>query len=172
MMTIGGRVSGLCCFIQWFALESFVVITYYQSAPKTRLLLLHRKKGDNVMIMLLKLLNLAFIAITCNASTPMSSPFRQSLLTPIVVGVRRATRNTQRRGISSTAITANSHDVVRRSRGGAAKTNCDGKPPVKLLRWAYAAAGLATTAGWGTMVYTSIRDNQPVGAMMPCEFGI
>ena len=122
------------------------------------------------MIMLLKLLNLAFIAITCNASAPMSSPFRQSLLTPIVVGVRRATRNTQRRGISSTAITANSHDVV--SRGGAAKTCCDGKPPVKLLRWAYAAAGLATTAGWGTMVYTSIRDNQPVGAMMPCEFGI
>lgn len=33
---IGGWVSGLCCFIQWFALDSFVVITYYHSAPKTQ----------------------------------------------------------------------------------------------------------------------------------------
>ena len=158
-------------------------VASYNGSPSNLLLLspiisLPPKRGcfsprrRATMIMLLKLLNLAFIAITCNASAPMSSPFQQSLLTPIVVGVRRATRNTQLHGISSTAITANSHDVVRRSRGGAAKTNCDGKPPVKLLRWAYAAAGLATTAGWGTMVYTSIRDNQPVGAMMPCEFGI
>ena len=38
---------------------------------------------------------------------------------------------------------------------------------MKLLRWAYTAAGIATTSAWGTMVYTAIRDNQPPGAMMP-----
>lgn len=43
-----------------------------------------------------------------------------------------------------------------------------GKPPVKFLRWAYTAAGVATTAAWSTMVYTTIRSNQPQGAMMPC----
>ena len=39
---------------------------------------------------------------------------------------------------------------------------------LKHLRWAYAATGVATTAAWSTMVYTTIRSNQPPGAMMPC----
>lgn len=115
------------------------------------------------------LLNLVLIAATCNASAPMASGgFRPSLLTPIVVGVRRATLNMnmnchQRHTTTPVVIEPS---VTSVSRGGAAV--CDGcKPPVKLLRWAYAAAGVATTAGWGTMVYTTIRDNQPAGAMMP-----
>lgn len=40
------------------------------------------------------------------------------------------------------------------------------KPPA-LLQWAYKACGLATTAAWSTIVYTTIRSNQPLGAMMP-----
>ena len=129
------------------------------------------------MMHMLLLFNLAFIIACCHASAPLSSttPFRQLTL-PIVVGVRRASmsRNIQRRHTAASttysnidiSTTANPKDVVS-TRGGAAMTS--GKPPVKLLRWAYAAAGLATTSAWGTMVYTTIRDNQPAGAMMPCE---
>ena len=119
------------------------------------------------MMMRFILLNLAFVAATCNAAAQMSLGVRQRMLTPIVVGVRRATMNTShQRYTNKPAVVEPS--VTSVSRGGAAV--CDGacKPPVKLLRWAYAAAGVATTAGWGTMVYTTIRDNQPAGAMMPC----
>ncbi len=46
------------------------------------------------------------------------------------------------------------------------------KPPVAdkpsgLLQVAYSACGLATSAAWTTVVLTTIRSNQPVGAMMP-----
>lgn len=40
------------------------------------------------------------------------------------------------------------------------------KPP-RFLRFAYSACGLATTATWFTVVRTTIRSNQPLGAMMP-----
>ena len=32
---------------------------------------------------------------------------------------------------------------------------------------AYSACGLATTAAWSRIVFTTIRSNQPLGAMMP-----
>jgi len=37
----------------------------------------------------------------------------------------------------------------------------------KLLAGGYTACGLAATAAWSTIVYTTIRSNQPLGAMMP-----
>jgi len=40
------------------------------------------------------------------------------------------------------------------------------KPPA-FLQAAYGACGLATTAAWTTVVLTTIRSNQPLGAMMP-----
>ena len=40
------------------------------------------------------------------------------------------------------------------------------KPP-GFLQVAYSACGLATTAAWVNVVRTTIRSNQPVGAMMP-----
>ena len=40
------------------------------------------------------------------------------------------------------------------------------KPP-SLLRMAYSACGLATSAAWTTVVRTTIRSNQPLGALMP-----
>lgn len=118
-------------------------------------------------MMRILLLTLAYIVATCNAAAAaqMSVGLRQRMLTPIVVGVRRATMNSsqQRYATKSDLIQPS---VTSVSRGGTAI--CDRKPPVKLLQWAYAGAGMATTAGWGTMAYTTIRDNQPAGAMMPC----
>lgn len=116
-----------------------------------------------IMIRLL-LLNLAFVG---TLASPMSMP----LLAPFAVGVRRATsiNSHQRSAGTSSSITT---DFVR---GGAwSKTSADAavatsdKPPTNFLKWAYSAAGLATTAAWSTMVYTTIRSNQPQGAMMPC----
>jgi len=122
------------------------------------------------MMMRLLLLNLAYIVTACHASAGVASTHQTSLLNPIVIGFRRATINLHQpkatsHGVPTSAIsTSNGLDVV--SRGGAAVVG--NKPPVKILRWAYAAAGAATTAAWGTMAYTTIRSNQPAGAMMPC----
>eukprot|EP00588_Corethron_pennatum_P030781 CAMPEP_0194326588 /NCGR_PEP_ID=MMETSP0171-20130528/37205_1 /TAXON_ID=218684 /ORGANISM="Corethron pennatum, Strain L29A3" /LENGTH=389 /DNA_ID=CAMNT_0039086229 /DNA_START=27 /DNA_END=1196 /DNA_ORIENTATION=+ len=41
-----------------------------------------------------------------------------------------------------------------------------GTPPA-FLPWAYSASGVATAAAWATIVLTTIRSNQPAGAMMP-----
>ena len=54
------------------------------------------------------------------------------------------------------------------SRGGAQSSNPANQVANTTLRRAYLAAGAATTAAWSTMVYTTIRSNQPQGAMMPC----
>ena len=91
------------------------------------------------MMMRFILLNLAFVAATCNAAAQMSLGVRQRMLTPIVVGVRRATMNTSHQRYTNKP-TVVEPSVTSVSRGGAAV--CDGacKPPVKLLRWAYAAA--------------------------------
>lgn len=59
-------------------------------------------------------------------------------------------------------------DFLDVNRGGGSRDACTGSPPTKFLKWAYSACGLATTAAWSTMVYTTIRSNQPLGAMMPC----
>jgi hypothetical protein len=114
------------------------------------------------MMIRLLLLNLA---IWGTAAAPMSM-----LLAPFAVGVRQATTS------SSNSATAASHqhaaskspsianDFVR----GGAKAKKSAKPPSEFLKSAYTATGLATTAAWSTMVYTTIRSNQPLGAMMPC----
>ena len=47
----------------------------------------------------------------------------------------------------------------------AAKKPLD-KPP-RLLQPLFGAVGLATGAAWTTVVFTTIRSNQPLGAMMP-----
>jgi hypothetical protein len=117
-----------------------------------------------MMMMRLLLLNLAFA--TATATAPMA--FRYRLLAPIAVGVRRATTSQQQhaaRAFPGEATPSYTSDLVR---GGASAPACTGKAPTKFLRWAYSAAGLATTAAWSTMVYTTIRSNQPQGAMMPC----
>ncbi|KAL9179163.1 hypothetical protein ACHAXT_008453 [Thalassiosira profunda] len=122
--------------------------------------------------MRLLLLNLASILAACNASASTSRPLQQSLLNPIVIGFRRAainlqpTRPASRASSTAAAISAPPQEVV--SRGGAAVADGAKPPPARLLRWAYAAAGAATTGAWATMTYTTIRSNQPPGAMMPC----
>mmetsp|Transcript_13998 Transcript_13998/g.30485 ORF Transcript_13998/g.30485 Transcript_13998/m.30485 type:complete len:392 (+) Transcript_13998:3-1178(+) len=120
-------------------------------------------------MMRLLILNLAFAVAAAASPTILSS----RLLTPIVVGVRRATNISQLQQQhaaitgSKAANTPHPNFVVR---GGASDVQsiCTGKPCSRLLRWAYSATGLATTAAWSTMVYTTIRSNQPQGAMMPC----
>eukprot|EP00986_Skeletonema_menzelii_P006133 scaffold2316_cov135-Skeletonema_menzelii.AAC.8 len=115
-------------------------------------------------VLLLTLVSL-ISATTCNASVSVhASSLHQSLVAPIAIGIKRATRLER-----NNASAASNDFAVRRQRvrGGSAAVSDKKPPPIKLLRWAYTAAGVATTSAWGTMVYTAIRDNQPPGAMMP-----
>ena len=124
------------------------------------------------------LLNLVLIAVAAcsSASVHAHSAIHQSLVAPIEIGFKRATISRSRRHTNTnTATPTTSNDItngplniniINIPSGGDAVCNSN-KPPMKLLRWAYTAAGIATTSAWGTMVYTAIRDNQPPGAMMP-----
>jgi hypothetical protein len=98
-------------------------------------------------------------------TTNMMSPLSSRVLTPIIVGVRSAmtprVKSMRRTPTASFDITG----VI--SRGGAVTAVADVKAPPKFLKWAYTAAGTATMAAWSTMVYTTIRSNQPPGALMP-----
>mmetsp|Transcript_24489 Transcript_24489/g.41934 ORF Transcript_24489/g.41934 Transcript_24489/m.41934 type:complete len:153 (+) Transcript_24489:76-534(+) len=109
--------------------------------------------------------------------TPLS--LRSRLLTPVIVGIRSAKTSSCGRSSSSLHRTAPSvkfttnddddaNDSIAIVRGGSSSAVSDARaPPNGLLKWAYTAAGAATTAAWYTMCHTTIRSNQPLGAMMP-----
>jgi hypothetical protein len=122
---------------------------------------------------LLRLLLLAFCASSATASAVLSGrrPFA-----PLQIGAHRALRSfggegsppSRRRRVETED--ARGEDTVVpvvdgldlwATRGGAKASR--NRP----LAWAYAAAGVATTAAWSTIVWTTIRSNQPLGAMMP-----
>ena len=111
------------------------------------------------------------------------------LLAPISVGVRSSAIRSQPRGAAaaSTAMMPSRSSIRYKgdlllpiSRGGgddaastadagSTSTSTPSRPKgLKYLRLAYTATGVATAAAWSTMVYTTIRSNQPPGAMMPC----
>lgn len=108
-------------------------------------------------------------------------------LAPLTVGLKRAmndrrrpqsTFTTLQNDLSPVPIAIDACDFLDKninvnmnmnSRGGASSPVCTScTPPARFLKWAYTACGLATTAAWSTIVYTTIRSNQPPGAMMPC----
>lgn len=79
---------------------------------------------------------------------------------PINIGFRRAlsskdleTLNTKKKLLSEEL------------RGGAKKVSV--RKPCSLLSWAYRVCGIGVTAAWSTIVYTTIRSNQPKGMLMP-----
>ena len=123
------------------------------------------------------LLNLVLVAVAaCSSAVNAHSAIHQSLVAPIEIGFKRAIMSRNRRHTNTnTALSTTSNDITNgplniniiNRRGGGGSVCNSNKPPMKLLRWAYTAAGIATTSAWGTMVYTAIRDNQPPGAMMP-----
>ena len=122
------------------------------------------------MIRRVLLLSLAFLASAATATVyGPTTKIRHPLLAPFTVGFRRATNSLQATH-AAPATTDDFTTVVEHVRGGGSKSAplaCSGKPCAKLLQFAYTACGIATTAAWSTVVYTTIRSNQPVGAMMP-----
>ena len=113
----------------------------------------------------------SIVAVTCNAAHMMSS---HSLLSPIIIGVKRATIGRQRTQQSSVLtdidITTHPSYVVTTRGGGAAPVCKSGRPCTQMLSKLYAIGGIATSSAWATMCYTTIRDNQPAGALMPSKF--
>ena len=109
------------------------------------------------MRMLLITLSFVAIAVTTTSATAMYTP------TTIIHRHRHPLAMIQLR--TSSVAKGNKKDytgskVLEEGSGDA------NKPPA-FLQWAYSACGLAMTSAWTTIVVTTIRSNQPLGAMMP-----
>ena len=141
------------------------------------------KQGSSILLVL--------VAAIVGPATA-SSYFRaagQRLLAPVSVGIRSAAMHQQASGGPGGIASAHAASILPRkssvkflgnkdimlartcesSRGGAQSSSDPANQVASTtLRRAYLAAGAATTAAWSTMVYTTIRSNQPQGAMMPC----
>ena len=116
----------------------------------------------------------SIVAATCNAAHQSIMSSRTSLLSPIIIGVKRATigrQSTQQLSVPSTNIDITSHPNYVTTRGGGAAPVCkSGRPCTQMLSKLYAIGGIAISSAWATMCYTTIRDNQPAGALMPSKF--
>jgi len=114
----------------------------------------------------MRLLLIITIAVCFYVSSAFGSTvnYRQ----PFMVGFQNAMSNTISTSSSSTSSTSllSVKQDFDHLRGGGSDVVV-AKPP-GFLKWAYSAVGLATTAAWTTIVLTTIRSNQPLGAMMPC----
>jgi hypothetical protein len=101
---------------------------------------------------LLKVLLLVTLAVAASASAIHAPDMNRRPLLALV----------GRRAIKTTPV---KNDVWDMNRGGGGREHAS-KPPIFLQR-AYSACGLATTAAWTLVTLTTIRSNQPLGAMMP-----
>jgi len=102
---------------------------------------------------------------TTNIRHPASS-----FWTPISVGFRQASSRLlppAADGTSDVRAFPKNIDTIRGG-GGKEVEVTGGKPCGKFLSNAYKATGAATIAAWGTIVYTTVRSNQPQGVMVPC----
>lgn len=83
---------------------------------------------------------------------------------PFKLGFENSMKNLDPSSSSSSSLAVKKDFVGVDIRGGG-KTAV-AKPPA-FLKWAYGAVGLATSAAWTTIILTTIRSNQPLGAIMP-----
>lgn len=101
-----------------------------------------------------------FVASVSGKAVSSGFKYRQSFK----IGVENAIQNNFKTSSSSSLIEVKTDFVGANIRGGS-KTAV-AKPPA-FLKWAYNTAGLAMTAAYTTIVLTTIRSNQPLGAIMP-----
>jgi len=140
----------------------------------------------------MKRIMLLITLATAAAATPV--PGGSRLLAPIVVGLEAGLHRFRSKGHRShngpthtthtsgkelgflDTVNVNVNVNVNVVRGGGSRSRSQSKPAMsssgtpstRFLQWAYGACGVATTAAWSTAVYTTVRSNQPPGAMMPC----
>ena len=144
----------------------------------------------SISMMLRLLLNLNLLLLTPVA---VAARHHRLLLNPISVGIRSAAAARRPQDVAAVTTGASTAMMPSRSsirykgdlllpisRGGggdaagtadaeSTSTSTPSRPKgLKYLRLAYTATGVASAAAWSTMVYTTIRSNQPPGAMMPC----
>jgi len=114
------------------------------------------------MRMLLKIMALAAFAV--NSASGSATPFL-----PLKIGLNNAFVHLSSSPSSSSSSSLNTKKDFADLRGGGKVASGDsGRALPGVVKWAYSAVGLATAAAWTTIVLTTIRSNQPVGAMMPC----
>ena len=103
-------------------------------------------------------------ASVCRSSHHFCLIFMRSLLITLALATSSATVHApdNRRPLAGRRVVAPSvkgHELI-------AAKKLDDKPP-GFLSSAYKACGLATASAWTTVVLTTIRSNQPAGALMP-----
>jgi hypothetical protein len=83
-------------------------------------------------------------------------------------GQARGGFNNKKKNKTFAGAAASCTDLLRGGDGGGGtKAGVSTSKPPAFLKWAYRVCGLATTAAWSTIVYTTIRSNQPPGMVMP-----
>lgn len=106
-------------------------------------------------IQLVLMIAVCFVASAVGKMVSSGVKYRQ----PFKIGFENAMKNDL-----SSSLSVKKDFIGVDIRGGG--KSAVAKPPA-VLKWAYGAVGLATSAAWTTIVLTVIRSNQPLGAMMP-----
>lgn len=114
-----------------------------------------------------------FLAVSVTSTAVLSTDLyhNNKFRKPFKIGFENALRNLQKE-VSSSSSSALSlvelkQDFSDLRGGGKSASSSSTKSVPGILKWAYSAVGIATTAAWTTIVLTTIRSNQPVGALLP-----
>jgi len=105
---------------------------------------------------------MAVAGFAVNSGSGTVTPFL-----PLKIGFHKAMGDLLSSSSSSSSSSSFKKEVAD-LRGGGAVSSDSSRPLPGIVKWAYSAAGLGVSAAWTTIVLTTIRSNQPVGAMMPC----
>lgn len=123
------------------------------------------------MRMLLTIMAVAGFAVQSASGTAIPSGFKKHR-NPLKIGFDNAIdgflSSASSSSSSSSSLVAVKKDFSELRGGGKSPTDDSSRPLPAIVKWAYSVVGLATTAAWTTIVLTTIRSNQPLGAMMPC----
>jgi len=121
------------------------------------------------MRMLLTIMAVAGFAVNSagSSATPFGFHKRNH---PINIGFNSAIQDFLSSSSSSSSSSLSTKKDLAAIRGGGkdCATDDSSRPLPGIVKWAYSAVGLGTMTAWTTIVLTTVRDNQPLGAMMPC----
>jgi len=120
------------------------------------------------MRMLLKIMAVACFAVKSASGTP--TPFLPMRIGLNNAFVRLSSSLSPSSSSSLSTSTSTKGDFADLRGGGKVATSSgdSSRPLPGIVKWAYSAVGLGVAAAWTTTVLTTIRSNQPLGAMMPC----
>jgi len=115
------------------------------------------------MRMLLTIMAVAGFAVKSASCSAIPSGFNKHR-NPLEITFNSAVHSL----LSSSSSSSTKKDLADLRGGDKVSSNDSSRPLPAILKWAYSAVGLGTMTAWTTIVLTTVRSNQPAGAMMPC----